>query len=153
MSFQLQNPIKYVFHHVEIIVDDHSPPVTNTWYTVLTATGGIEVESVTIIQTNTEAAAKDVDIEIIADGVTLTKSTNLVDSTENFLYTDTDGNIQYRDTNFAHAGLKTVSSTGMEIMERVFKANNFRLRVKNVSAAGTAQTLTTSVNHKLLKAV
>lgn len=55
--------------------DDRIPPVQNTWYTVLNvASGGCKPQWIRLFQTNDEAAAKNLDVEITVDGVLMVNS-------------------------------------------------------------------------------
>jgi hypothetical protein len=60
-------PGRYTLHLPA--VDTRTPPVQNTWYTVLDHTGAGELKYVSTNQTNDETAAKDRQVRITVDGV------------------------------------------------------------------------------------
>jgi hypothetical protein len=127
--------VKYAYLDHDTDVQDLAPPVLNQWYTVFDA-DDVRLLWCEVIQSNTEAAAKNIEVKWTIDG-TVYFCTVAANSGTSYLV--------YRST-LASAG----GTSGLWFAATSFNAayyvdkrgQDFKVEVRIVSALGTAQTLT-----------
>lgn len=70
-------PTKYAYRTYQVLGDEN-PPTLNTLHEVFEATGGVELESVYVVQTNTPTNMEEIDIVITKDGTAYTYDASVV---------------------------------------------------------------------------
>jgi len=148
----LRNPIKYAFKHKALLHDARAPPVTNTWYTVLSVSSGHRIRQIRVEQSNVEVAAKNIEVKITLDGVVYTETIALGSGAAAYLYIDEDGLLE--DAAFeCQFGMRTKDSLGTDNIIGDREMHTILVEYRNTSAAGTTQTLDMYVTREALEAV
>ena len=115
-------------------VVNEAPPVQNEWYPVFDAED-VRLIWCVILQDNTEAAAKDVEVRWTIDGTPYLVSVNLAAATPNWVYRF------YLPSAGGTAGLDSTvnpQTAGYWVDKR---GQSFKVEVRITSALGTNQTL------------
>ena len=108
-----------------------SPPVQDTWYTILDTTLNIRIVHLSVGQTNDETNAKNIETEITLDGTDYGRSQSYDDSV---YYSQV---ISYYSEQLIHG------TTGYSAGRYTdLPAQSAKVRIRLTSAAGTNQTLT-----------
>ena len=129
------------YQHVKEWLRDHdtdllyeAPPVQNTWYEVFDAED-VRLLWCDIFQSNTEVAAKDIEVRWTIDGNVYFLSLSLADSTATYIY---------RGRSPSAGGTGGLASTGTEV-NAVYHVDKrglaFKVEVRMTSVPGTAQVL------------
>ena len=129
------------YEHVKEWLQDHdtdevneAPPVQNTWYEVFDAED-VRLIWCEIYQTNTDIAAKDIEVRWTIDGNVYLVTVSLDDDTVNFIY---------RDRAPSAVGTAGLTSTPTEV-NAGFNVDKrglaFKVEVRMTSVPGTAQVL------------
>ena len=123
---------------------DQAPPVQNTWYTVLDTVSKARLYSLVFKQINDEAAVKNIDFKVTADGLTLENSADRASGIANYFYQSPYSssvawiqNPNYIMSNYYIA----------------FHAKSLKVEMRTTSAAGTNQHLCGYVRYARLEAL
>ena len=129
------------YEHVKEWLQDHDtdqvfeiPPIQNTWYEVFHAQD-VRLLWCTLYQSNTENAAKDIEVRWTIDGNVYFVSVSLADATRNWVYRTYD--ISAGGT----AGLVSVVPTQNAAFYTDKRGLSFKVEVRMTSLPGTAQQL------------
>jgi len=128
-----------------IINASESTVVQNTWYNAIATAlkGGYNIISITTNQTNDETDAKDMEIELIADGITYTGTVSNLNATGTYWL--------IIGTSDAVIGSTTQWNLGMRVGLRVHTITS--LRYRTTSAPGTNQVIYCRVQIEKLESV
>lgn len=147
-----------------------TPPVTDTWYELLSVTGGVMLKQLSIYQKNDETDPKNIDVKITIDGIEFAPagSVPLTDDKAVFFYmigTPADAGsldllmfaIDKSIPFLAYSvGAGTDSGGNQEPIMSVgeyLKCKTLLIEYRNHSAAGTNQTMTACANYAIMEAI
>jgi hypothetical protein len=126
--------VKYAYLDHDTDRQNLAPPVLNQWYTVFHAYD-VRLIWCQINQSNTEAAAKDIETKWTIDGISYFKAFSMPSGVRHWCYRD------HNPSAGGTAGLVIVAveyNAGMFVDKR---GQDFKVEVRITSALGTAQTL------------
>jgi hypothetical protein len=137
-----QGTVKYHYRKEPVATLNQDPPVATTYYTCLDTTEDVRLIWVAIRQINDETNAKDVNIRITIDGITLDRSADL----------------SLANNTWAFAYL-THDADGLGISTTAFQPNYYtdmrglsvKVEMKVQSAVGTNQKLDGRVQYETLQ--
>jgi len=122
----------YLDHDTDIVSE--APPVQNTWYEVFHAYD-VRLSWCEILQTNTETAAKDIQIRWTIDGNVYFVQRSLANNTIEYIH---------RNRLPSTGGTAGLGYTATEVNANKYtdkRGQDFKVEVRIISALGTAQTL------------
>ena len=116
-------------------------PVKDQWYTVLDTIRNARIKSITIKQSNDEAAVKNLNMRITTGKETLTRPSGVLCNSGSLNYAEI-----YRGTPFISIG----TSITLLGMYAAFTFDSVKVEVKNESAVGTNPLLFSTVQYERL---
>jgi hypothetical protein len=126
--------VKYAYLDHDTDRQNLAPPVLNQWYTVFHAYD-VRLLWCKFVQTNGEAAAKDIEVRWTIDGTPYFGSQTAASATSY---------LTYRDFNESAAGTLGLSITAAFTNGAFYvdkRGQDFKVEIRIVTALGTAQTL------------
>jgi len=125
---------KYHYQDHDSDVAQVTPPVQNTWYTVIDR-DDVRLLWCTISQINDEAAAKDVEVRWTIDGTVYFEAVSLPNITTTFVY---------RSFQRSNAGVQGLLTTIEPVNAAYYvdkRGHDFKVEVRMTSVPGTNQVL------------
>jgi hypothetical protein len=126
--------VKYAYLDHDTDQQSLAPPVLNQWYTLFHAYD-VRLLWCKVLQTNTEAAAKDIEIKWTIDGNVYFASISCNSGTDYFIYR------QQAPSVAGTSGLYFQAATVNAVYYVDKRGQDFKVEVRIVTALGTAQTL------------
>lgn len=117
------------------------PPVTDTYYTICDLYGRLRILGVNVLQINTETAAKTLNIRVVDDVGTTTPE-------DSSLNNDSYGWLRYDFGDKTTSRFTLVSGTSGSPNPTIYSpldCHQFKVEIRNHSAAGTDQALYASI--------
>lgn len=134
---------KYAWKKQPIAIKEMAPPTLNEWHTILDTTEDVRALFISLVQTNTETGAKNVNIKITIDGITLTKATDLSAIHATYYYAYIGSNVD---------ALAIITTFVLPCYYYPLEGQSMKVEMRITSALGTAQTLYGYVQYETLEA-
>lgn len=137
------NDHPWMFKYQAIAELDQDPPVADTYYTILDTTEKVRLLSIICRQINDEAGAKNLQLKVTIDGVTIEGTAAAFADNTWYAWFPTQTSEDWDKI--------TYSGTGMEDhAELKLEAHSIKIEVRQTTAVGTNQKLDGRVRYEVL---